>query len=477
MPAAGEQFLLLNDFSGGLNLKDSPHFLRPNEAAECRNLIFERTGEATVRRGYVLWGDTGTGQPVRGMHRFYGPMGPQLLVTSGGSIWLGDDSSGMFTEVASDLQDEPMGAVTWGWKNVAFFGNGIDDILVWNGGQMEALQNAPKGRFLAVHGNRLFVAGDSDSPTTLYWSELGDYETWPAFNYAEADENITGIVSDYGRLFVFTPSRIQVFIGDGGLTTTHGIQTLLDGVGCVAPGSIATWEGKTIFLAHDGVRVFDGSASVIISRNIEPVIRNQTPQQRRDVTAAVHKGRYWLRWCDPTNRCIIYVYDLAGGWWTEFRGISASYLLSLSGVEEADGLLSGDWQGRVYRQDTGDTDDGKPIVSSWKSKVFTLAPGMALQYRRVSVEIQRMQGPMHVDWFTRSGARTGTITLEPAPTGTVWGQFVWGQEPWSQNRPAVRRAPLPRGAVGQTVQLGIRQHGRGVWSNLTLQLWPKRRAR
>src|SRR5690606_20040313 len=151
------------------------------------------------------------------------------------------------------------------------------------------------------------------------------------------------------------------------------------------------------------------SASVIVSRNIEPVIRNQTPQQRRDVTAAVHKGRYWLRWCDPTNRCIIYVYDLAGGWWTEFRGISASYLLSLSGVEEADGLLSGDWQGRVYRQDTGDTDDGKPIVASWKSKVFTLAPGMALQYRRVSVEIQRMQGPMHLDWFTRSGARTGTI--------------------------------------------------------------------
>src|SRR5690606_6152690 len=135
-----------------------------------------------------------------------------------------------------------------------------------------------------------------------------------------------------------------------------------------------------------------------------------------------------LRWCDPTNRCMIYVYDLAGGWWTEFRGISASYLLALPGVEEADGLLSGDWQGRVYRQDTGDTDDGKPIVSSWKSKVFTLVPGIAMQYRRVSVEIQRMQGPMHVDWFTRSGARTGTITLEPAPTGTVWGSS-YGDRP------------------------------------------------
>ena len=477
MPPLGEQYLVLNDFSGGLNLKDAPDYLQPNQATECRNFVFDRTGAPMVRAGYALYGDTGTNAPIRGMHRFYGPYGPQLLVASGGKLWLGNDVTGEFTEVADGLQDLPMGAVTWGWKGICFLGNGADPILVWDGSQIRALTGAPKGRFLVVHGNRLFVAGGQDSPTTLYWSDLGDFETWPATNYAEADEPITGLVADYGRLFIFTPSKVQVLYGDGGVTTTLGIQTLLDGVGCVAPGTIVQWEGKTIFLAHDGVRIFDGAASVLVSRNIEPVIRDQRPTQRRDAVAAVYKGRYWLRWCDQTDKCIIYVYDLAGGWWTEFRGMSVAALLSLSGVEEQDGLLSGDWQGRVYRQDTGDTDDGKPIIALWRSRVFTPRPGWVWQYRRLQVQLQHMQGPVWVSWFTLGGARSGTLQIDPAPDGAVWGRAVWGRAVWTPNRPRFVSEPLPPSAVGPDLQLVIRQQGRGLWRGLVLQLWPKRRAR
>lgn len=298
-------------------------------------------------------------------------------------------------------------------------------------------------------------------------------------NFAEADGPITGLVSGYGQLFIFTPDKVQVFIGDGGLTTTLGIQTLLDGVGCVAPDSIVTWDGKTIFLAHDGVRIFDGSNSVILSNRIEPVIRAQTPSQRRSAVAAVHKGRYWLAWqeSDKQYNSAVFVYDLAGGWWTEFRPMEVVSLVSLSGADDTGDLLSGDSQGRVYWQDQGDTDDGEQIVSTWRSKVFTPSPGWAWQFRRLMLQMERMQGPLFIDWFTRSGARSGTIKLEPVPSGTVWGQFLWGNAPWTANQPAVRRASFPRGAVGPSIQLAFRQYGRGTWSGLTIQLWPKRRAR
>lgn len=481
MPAVGESFLHINDFSGGLNLKDSPHYLQQNEAAECRNLVFERTGEALVRNGYIRYGDTGTDSPILGMHRFYSPIHRQLLVTSGTDIFLGDDSTGMFTSVRSDLQPEHrMGAVTWDWKHRAFFSNGIDPLMVWDGATMTNVSgNPPKGRFLVVHGNRLFVAGDSDYPTTLRWSGLGDYEDWPETNYAEADGPITGIVGGYGQLFIFTPDRIQVFIGDGGLTTTLGIQTLLDGVGCVAPDTIVPWDGKIIFLAHDGVRIFDGSQSVLLSSKIDPVVRNQTKDQRRDAVAEIYKGRYWLSWRGPGekhNRSV-YVLDLERGWWTQFHPMEATSLLTLSGTDDNGELLSGDMNGRVWWQDVGELDGDKTVLGIWRSKVFTPSPGWVFQYRNMSLEMHRMRGPLMLDWTTRLGMKSGTFRFEVPVYGDLWGRSLWGHAKWARRRPTIHRASFPRGAVGPTIQFGFRQHGPGSWSNFTVQMWPKRRAR
>jgi hypothetical protein len=38
--------------------------------------------------------------------------------------------------------------------------------------------NPPLGTILRVHRNRLWVAGDEDNPSRLYWSAFGDDETW-----------------------------------------------------------------------------------------------------------------------------------------------------------------------------------------------------------------------------------------------------------------------------------------------------------
>ena len=76
----------INDFSGMLNLRDAAYKLRPNEARDIRNIIASPSGEARLRGGYDLWGDTKSGAPVRGIHRFYTPTLMHLLAASGTGI-------------------------------------------------------------------------------------------------------------------------------------------------------------------------------------------------------------------------------------------------------------------------------------------------------------------------------------------------------------------------------------------------------
>jgi len=192
----------INDFSGMLNLSLSPYTIAPNEARDIRNLIADPSGQATLRGGYDLWGDTKSGKPVRGIHRFYSPALTQLLVASGKSIYV-DDGSGTFVDVtARDLpseartEDQPHRFATWYYKNECYIVNGADKPLRWDGQTLSVLPNAPVGaKFVTVYADRLWMANLGDSQSQLRWSALGDPQDWPATNYAEFSQPITGILA------------------------------------------------------------------------------------------------------------------------------------------------------------------------------------------------------------------------------------------------------------------------------------------
>src|SRR5690606_24083730 len=193
--------IFIQDFAGGLNMKDSPQSVRPNEAVECTNYIFSRTGEALVRRGYTLYGDVGTNAPIQGIYRFYRADASYLLVVSGGKVFVDSAEKATGFDPAA-----PFSFATWDWKNVCFLANGADSLSVFNGSEVVSVANAPASpKHVAVYANRLWVAHVDGDPTLLRWSELGDYEEWPATNFAAAAGPITGLVPGYGQLYIFTP--------------------------------------------------------------------------------------------------------------------------------------------------------------------------------------------------------------------------------------------------------------------------------
>lgn len=499
----------INDFSGMLNLSLSPYTIAPNEARDIRNLIADPSGQATLRGGYDLWGDTKSGKPVRGIHRFYSPALTQLLVASGKSIYV-DDGSGTFVDVtARDLsseartEDQPHRFATWYYKNECYIVNGADKPLRWDGQTLSVLPNAPVGaKFVTVYADRLWMANLGDSQSQLRWSALGDPQDWPATNYAEFSQPITGILAGFGttpsvwsqvpagQLWVFQPGRIEVLIGDGGVTTTMGIRLAVDGIGCVAPGTLATWGGYAFFLADDGVYRFDGRNVKKISRNLGTLFEDTSPYLRQRAWGQVADGRYWLSIPSGPGEenSVIYVYDFGFETWTKFTEIEAVSMFGTPGnPEEALHMLWGDSEGRVwtYRPDSRKdartpTSPGKDVIGYWKTGVFVPDKHHIVQFRHLRIQYETSEGDIFLSWAIDSKSQTGSFTYGVRmPESSKWDTMLWDEGYWANLRQAehVLRGTFPMRARGRSIELDLRMIGDGGVQSIQVLGYPVRRLR
>jgi len=107
-------------------------------------------------------------------------------------------------------------------------------------------------RYLAVAYARLFAAKD----TKLYFSEIADFGYWPANNFLEMDDTITGIAAVYSGLIVMTQFRIYIVTGT---TEANFAITQISGtIGCVSHYSIAYLDGSAIWLSNEGLMISNG---------------------------------------------------------------------------------------------------------------------------------------------------------------------------------------------------------------------------
>jgi hypothetical protein len=151
----------------------------------------------------------------------------------------------------------------------------------------------PRGRYALMHKGRLRVLNarlsanvdppvyDQHEPNKMYSSRFFSNQEEPlSFQTAApagtfgpwTGEGLTGAASWRGKiLLVFTPSSSNAVIGgDDFITSTiENLQNevLSSTIGCIAPRSIVTAEGAVVWLAHDGIQLFDGRGPYPISSN------------------------------------------------------------------------------------------------------------------------------------------------------------------------------------------------------------------
>jgi hypothetical protein len=195
-------------------------------------------------------------------------------------VWTANDGNfqtnqARFTQIAAGLSGSaPLSFETFNGK--CYFSNGVDNYASWDGATYTTYPSAPKGAYLRLWKDTMFMAGITSLPDRVYESAAGDAETWPVASWVDiakgdGDKNI-GLGSDGFTLIVFKRNR-HMAITD---PVTLANRVVDFEKGCESHASIVQFEVYVYFLSRRGIcRYLGDSPSEIISFKLDPLFDPQ----------------------------------------------------------------------------------------------------------------------------------------------------------------------------------------------------------
>jgi hypothetical protein len=151
----------------------------------------------------------------------------------------------------------------------------------------------PIARYVGIVGGFTVLAYASNSPLRVAWSNQGNPEQWTPSTASEAGVldmatggDITGFVGgEYGLIFQENRVTRMTYTASD---TVWQFDPLGQDVGCVLPGSIATWNKLTFFLSNRGFMMCDGSSITPIgAEKVDRWFQNTADRSYFDNVSAV----------------------------------------------------------------------------------------------------------------------------------------------------------------------------------------------
>jgi len=151
----------------------------------------------------------------------------------------------------------------------------------------------PAGNIVLAAYGRLWVADTSTEKAVLYWSDILSGHKWSGGSTGSIDvssvwpngaDNITGLASHNGFLFIFGRNNILVYAGAQDVLSAgvFKISDSVTGIGCIARDTIQNTGSDIIFLSDTGVR----SVLRTIQEKSAP-FRDLSKNVRNDLMSAV----------------------------------------------------------------------------------------------------------------------------------------------------------------------------------------------
>lgn len=178
----------INNFRGGLNTREGPFDLQPNESPDLSNVtISNLVGQLQVRQGITFFAGVDADEPnaqAQNMQQVVLNVSTRFIIFSvAGNIHIlniGDDATtliytGTANTVWSFAQYPDADDVDHVWclngtdPPQKYDGTSIADWVASNG-------DIPSGNMLKVYGNRLFIVGATSTPQRIFFSPFGDPE-------------------------------------------------------------------------------------------------------------------------------------------------------------------------------------------------------------------------------------------------------------------------------------------------------------
>lgn len=304
--------------------------------------------------------------------------------------------------------------------------------------------DAPK--YVEVFQKHIFLAGDSTARSILSHSAPSDEFDFTAASGAgqiQAGFDTVALKPFRSNLFVFGPQQISSVEAD--LSAGFVIDEVTTNVGCTAPDSVQEIGGDLIFLSPDGFRPVAGTSRIgdvelgTLSEQIRTVAKDLP--RLYDLTAldsVVIRSKSQVRFflsddsVDASSAAGIIgglrrVNEQATWEFGQLLGIRASCADSenFNGQEL---VLHGDYDGVVYKQESGDSFDGRNILSVYNTPYLdfgdtTVRKGL----RDVDVFI-RAEGPVTLtmavsyDWGVSDSKTPADFAEELLGAPTRYGE-------------------------------------------------------
>lgn len=360
---SGYKLEMLQDFSGGLNLRSDQFNLAPSESPAMLNVDVDPRGGIKMRLGVNARNATTLNQDVTGLAQFTPDGGTSRVICSHGTT-VAESATGDFTAlsgVSVANGDRLYGQTT----NNKFYGvSGDAASFVYDGTTASNLAsnvngsagNYPIAKYTCHWNNFAWVGHTTESSTAhsnrVRWSKLDDPESWQDYDYVDVNvgergDEISALLPFADRLLIFKTNSVHALYGH--TSDSFQVVPLTQDVGSISLSSpVSTPYGVFFWYDRQGVWMYNGQQFVWVFEKLQPAIDDGRLQFNTAPQLAWFKNRLYVSvdWDDTSGnnakrRVLIYDPTLgSSGAWT-MTDIDANVLLTFAPPNDSQKLLAG----------------------------------------------------------------------------------------------------------------------------------------
>ena len=163
----------------------------------------------------------------------------------------------------------------------------------------------PKGKYITLHKERIWISGNTDYPSEIYYSDDGNpdfFDPTDYFNVRPDDgDKISFAKTLLGTLTVGKSNSIQKIYTDGTDTTDWYVSERVETVGCPAPYTVDICSKGLIYLSRHGIYIFNGGQSQLISDAVTDIINGIENLSINDCAGVYTNNEYRLAYTSESG--------------------------------------------------------------------------------------------------------------------------------------------------------------------------------
>jgi hypothetical protein len=273
----------------------------------------------------------------------------------------------------------------WGTSKVVIT-DGVNPAATYDGSTYTQITNtnAPSAPKVShIFKNHLFLAGDATESTSLWFSapySETDFDPADGAGVINVGFPIVAIKSFRDALYIFGSNNVRKLVGNN--IADFVLEEVTDDLGCVATDSIIEIGGDLLFLSQDGLRPISGTDKIgdvnleTVSKDIQSIFTDvvfDVDLEKLDAVVIRQKTqfRFFLGAADGQG--------IIGGFRQTPNGLQFEYgqmlgvftTCATSGyIGQNEFVIHGDSNGKVHRQEQGNSFDGEDIFSVFQTPFF-----------------------------------------------------------------------------------------------------------